>query len=196
MPSYTTYRLRIKPFFDYLLAGVMLVSFSPLFFLISIIIFCAGEPVFFVHKRPGKGCRLFGMMKFTTIRAGGEPFRFGGFLRKTSLDELPQLINILRGEMSFIGPRPLLESYLKMYNKDQLKRHEVKPGITGWAQVHGRNTLSLDEKLKYDIEYVTQMSFLMDLKIWAMTCVQLFRFSESDYHKVQPNKPIKKQKTS
>lgn len=142
--------------------------------------------VFFVHSRPGKNENTFRLIKFKTMNdkkdTNGEllpdEFRltlFGKFIRKTSIDELPQMINVLRGDMSLIGPRPLLIEYLPLYNDEQKRRHEVKPGITGWAQVNGRNTINWDEKFKLDLWYVDNMSLLLDLKIFWLTILKIFK---------------------
>jgi lipopolysaccharide/colanic/teichoic acid biosynthesis glycosyltransferase len=143
-----------------------------------------GKPFFF-QKRPGKNERIFKIVKFKSMNdkkdANGNLLsdaerltRMGAFVRKTSLDEIPQLINVLKGDMSFIGPRPLLPQYLPLYNDFQKKRHLVKPGITGWAQVNGRNTLSWEKKFEYDVWYVNNQSFLLDLKIFLMTIKKVF----------------------
>lgn len=137
-------------------------------------------PVLFKQKRPGKDAKIFEVIKFRTMIVDTERdgrklsdveriTKVGSFLRKTSIDELPQLFNIIRGEMSFIGPRPLLVEYLKYYSPEQKKRHEVTPGISGWAQVNGRNAISWEEKFKYDIWYVDNQSFFLDLKIFLLT---------------------------
>lgn len=143
-----------------------------------------GSPVFFRQRRPGLHGRPFTLLKFRTMTdARNEEgrlipdeqrlTRFGRFLRRTSLDELPELINVLRGEMSLVGPRPLLVEYLERYTVEQGRRHEVKPGITGWAQVNGRNALSWDEKFELDVWYVDHLSFWVDVKILAMTAWQV-----------------------
>lgn len=145
-----------------------------------------GSPVLFRQTRPGLGGRLFEIYKFRTMTAqrgaDGELFsderrltKFGRFLRKTSLDELPELINVLKGDMSLVGPRPLLVEYLPLYSREQARRHEVRPGITGWAQVNGRNAISWEEKFKLDVWYVDNQSFWLDLKILWMTVVKVFR---------------------
>jgi lipopolysaccharide/colanic/teichoic acid biosynthesis glycosyltransferase len=118
--------------------------------------------------------------KFTTMGAEEHVFAFGHFLRRTSLDELPQLVNILRGEMSFIGPRPLLEAYLINYTTNQIKRHNVLPGITGLAQINGRQMISLDDKLEFDLQYVKRIGIWMDLTILGKTILQLFKWKEAD----------------
>ena len=138
-----------------------------------------GKPFFF-QRRPGKGERIFTIIKFKTMNdkrdAAGELLpdakrltAVGRFVRKTSLDEIPQLLNVLKGDMSFVGPRPLLPEYLPLYNETQRRRHDVKPGITGWAQVNGRNAISWIQKFEYDVWYVENQSFLLDLKILFLT---------------------------
>lgn len=139
-----------------------------------------GTPILFSQQRPGKEKKIFTIYKFRTMNNNTDingnllPDEarlkgFGKFIRFTSLDELPQLWNVLKGDMSFVGPRPLLVEYLPLYNDTQMRRHEVRPGITGWAQVNGRNTISWEEKFRYDVEYVDKQSFLFDLKILWMT---------------------------
>lgn len=145
-----------------------------------------GRPVFFLQQRPGLGGRPFWIVKFRTmgdaVDAHGQPLpdelrltRFGRFLRATSLDELPELWNVLKGEMSLVGPRPLLMDYLPLYTPEQARRHEVKPGLTGWAQVNGRNAISWDEKFRHDVWYVDHQSHWLDLKILALTLVKVLR---------------------
>jgi lipopolysaccharide/colanic/teichoic acid biosynthesis glycosyltransferase len=137
-----------------------------------------GRPVLFRQERAGLGGRPFSILKFRTMREGpgtdAERLgRFGRFLRATSLDELPELWNVLRGDMSLVGPRPLPTRYLPRYTPEQARRHEVRPGITGWAQVHGRNALGWEEKFRYDVEYVDRQSLLLDLWILALTAFQV-----------------------
>ena len=140
--------------------------------------FALGRPVLFRQERAGLGGRPFSILKFRTMREGpgtdAERLgRFGRFLRATSLDELPELWNVLRGDMSLVGPRPLPTRYLARYSPEQARRHEVRPGITGWAQVHGRNALGWEEKFRYDVEYVDRRSLLLDLWILALTAFQV-----------------------
>lgn len=137
-----------------------------------------GFPVFFVQERAGKGGRAFRLVKFRSMRPGDEPdamrlTRFGRILRATSLDELPELVNVLRGEMALVGPRPLPIRYLPRYSPEQNRRHEVLPGITGWAQVHGRNAMTWEDKFRYDVDYVDFHSFPLDLKILLITAAQV-----------------------
>ena len=144
----------------------------------SAVFICLGAPVLFMQERAGKGCRPFRMFKFRTMREGTEPdaerlTRFGRFLRATSLDELPELWNVLKGDMSLVGPRPLPTKYLSRYTPEQNRRHDVRPGITGWAQVNGRNSLDWETKFRYDIEYVERHTLWMDFRIMAMTVGQV-----------------------
>ena len=137
-----------------------------------------GFPVFFVQERAGLGGRAFRLVKFRSMKAGDAPdaerlTRVGRFLRASSLDELPELWNVLRGEMSLVGPRPLPVRYLPRYTPEQNRRHEVRPGITGWAQVHGRNALDWETKFRYDVEYVERRSLLLDARILLMTVGQV-----------------------
>jgi lipopolysaccharide/colanic/teichoic acid biosynthesis glycosyltransferase len=139
-----------------------------------------GLPVFFRQERAGYGGKPFIMYKFRTMRTGEGPdaeriTRLGRFLRRTSLDELPQLWNVIKGDMSFVGPRPLPTRYLPRYSEFQARRHEVRPGITGWAQVNGRNSLSWEDKFRYDVEYVDSRSLAMDAKVVAMTVWKVLR---------------------
>ncbi len=169
------------------IACVLLLILLPALAIIAATIALAmGTPVLFRQERPGKDGELFELIKFRTMRDGvgtdGRPLpdkdrltRFGTFLRRTSLDELPELWNVIRGEMNFVGPRPLLEEYLPLYTARQNRRHEVRPGITGWAQVNGRNDLSWEEKFELDIWYVDNRSTWLDLKILAMTVMTVFR---------------------
>lgn len=171
----------LKRLFDILIAGLLLVVFSPIFLVISLLILTKlGSPVLFAQLRPGYLDIPFEIYKFRTMNNRTDQHgnlmpdsdrltRFGSFLRSTSLDELPSIWNVLKGEMSLVGPRPLLVEYLSLYNDDQRRRHEVRPGITGWAQVNGRNSISWDEKFKLDVWYVENQSFLLDIKILFLT---------------------------
>lgn len=145
-----------------------------------------GEPIIFVQKRPGKNAKIFDMKKLRTMREvnseddmendeKGRITTLGRYLRATSIDELPALVNVLKGEMSLVGPRPLLVKYLDIYTSEQARRHEVKPGITGWAQVNGRNALSWEEKFEHDVWYVENKSMALDLKILAMTVLKVLK---------------------
>jgi undecaprenyl phosphate N,N'-diacetylbacillosamine 1-phosphate transferase len=175
------YKKYLKRVFDIILALILLIGFWWVYLLIALSVkFFLGSPVIFKQERPGEGGKIFTLYKFRTMMNTVDDFAnlleeeerltsFGIRLRSTSLDELPQIWNVLRGEMSFIGPRPLLVEYLNRYSPEQARRHEVKPGITGWAQVKGRNSISWNEKFKLDVEYVDNYSFLMDLKIILLT---------------------------
>jgi lipopolysaccharide/colanic/teichoic acid biosynthesis glycosyltransferase len=175
------YKNYFKRVVDFTMALVALICLSPIFIIITIGLFFAnqGHP-FFLQSRPGKRERIFTIIKFKTMNdkkddAGNllsdaeRLTKIGAFVRKTSLDEIPQLLNVINGDMSLIGPRPLLPSYLPLYNKFQKRRHDVRPGITGWAQVNGRNTISWEQKFEYDIWYVNNISFIIDLKIISLT---------------------------
>jgi sugar transferase EpsL len=170
-----------KRLFDLILTLLALILLSPLLFLLVILVAAFhGRPVFFSQRRPGYRGKPFTMYKFRSmneVRDGGGALlpdkdrltSFGKFLRSSSLDELPELINVLRGEMSLIGPRPLLMQYLERYSPEQARRHDVLPGITGWAQVNGRNNVSWEEKFRLDVWYVDNWSFLLDLQIIIRT---------------------------
>ena len=181
------YRTVLKPTGDFIFALLALALASPVFVMITFLLALnnKGNP-FFVQKRPGKNGKIFPIIKFKTMNdckcANGkllsdyERLTFiGKAVRKTSLDEIPQLINVLKGEMSLIGPRPLLPEYLELYNEEQKKRHFVKPGITGWAQVNGRNALSWEEKFQFDVEYVEKVSAQLDAKIVLVTLEKVVR---------------------
>lgn len=176
----------LKPLLDFLAAFAGLVILSPVIIIVGILLFIAndGKPFFF-QKRPGKDERIFSIVKFKTMNdkknAEGTLLpdaerltSVGAFVRKTSLDEIPQLFNVLKGDMSLIGPRPLLPEYLPLYNHEQKKRHQVRPGITGWAQVNGRNAISWKQKFEYDVWYVNNVSFALDLKILFKTVKKVF----------------------
>ncbi|MEN3324127.1 sugar transferase [Mariniflexile soesokkakense] len=175
------YKTVLKRLFDFFASLIGLILLSPIILLTTIFLYITnnGKP-FFIHQRPGKKEKIFNLIKFKTMNdkkdKNGEflPFdqrvtKVGAFVRKYSLDETLQLINVLKGDMSLIGPRPLLIQYLPLYNKTQKRRHEVKPGITGWAQVNGRNTILWVKKFEYDVWYVDHLSFLLDMKILFLT---------------------------
>lgn len=179
------YKSLVKPTFDFLAAVLGLVVLSPLFALVTVLLFFAnnGKP-FFTQLRPGKNTKIFKIIKFKTMNDtkdfNGQLLpdserltRVGSFIRKTSLDEIPQLLNVLKGDMSLIGPRPLLTHYLHLYSDFQNRRHLVKPGITGWAQVNGRNAISWDKKFEYDVWYVENCSFILDIKILFKTVAKV-----------------------
>jgi sugar transferase EpsL len=177
----------IKRLFDVLFSSVLLLLLLPLMVLVAFAIWIfIGRPIFFSQLRPGLGEQIFRMYKFRTMEVSvdiaSEPLPdeerltgFGLFLRRTSLDELPELINVLKGDMSLVGPRPLLVDYLPLYSSEQKRRHEVRPGITGWAQVNGRNAVSWEGRFRYDVWYVDHHNYLLDMKILLMTIVQVFR---------------------
>lgn len=185
--NYSFYNSYVKPFADLLLASVLLLLALPVFIPVAVLLLIfQGRSIFFTQWRPGKNEQLFLLLKFKTmsdaIDAEGNLLPdekritpIGKFIRQTSLDELPQLINILRGEMSFIGPRPLLPDYLIRYSPEQRKRHLIKPGITGWAQVNGRNSISWQKKFEMDIWYVHHVSFAVDMKILLKTVVNVLK---------------------
>jgi lipopolysaccharide/colanic/teichoic acid biosynthesis glycosyltransferase len=177
----------IKPFGDFFIALFLLIILSPLILLTAILLFLANNgKVFFFQQRPGLNSKPFKIVKFKTMRDAfdkdGIPLpdefrltKIGGIIRSASLDELLQLINVLKGDMSLVGPRPLLMQYLSRYSPEQAKRHNVKPGITGWAQVNGRNAISWEEKFRLDVEYVDKQSFGMDCKILWMTFLNVIK---------------------
>ena len=180
------YKSFFKYFIDFFVSLLGLIVISPVFIIVAICLFIvnSGNP-FFCQERPGKAGKIFKVIKFKTMndkrdKAGNllsdaeRLTQTGKFVRRTSLDEIPQLINVLKGDMSLIGPRPLLIEYLPLYSKEQARRHEVLPGITGWAQVHGRNAIGWQQKFKYDIWYVDHISFLLDVKIFWMTIIKVF----------------------
>ena len=175
------YKIIFKPFFDFLISLTILLAISPLFLIITIVLmlYYKGNP-FFTQERPGKNEKIFNIMKFRTMTdktdRGGKLLpdadrltNFGNFLRKTSLDEIPQLLNIIKGQMSLIGPRPLRVRYLPYYTEKEQLRHTIRPGITGLAQISGRNFLPWDDRLKKDIEYVEKLSFRLDAFIFIKT---------------------------
>lgn len=180
------YKNFFKRLIDFFVALTGLLLLSPVFLVVTAGLFFAnhGKPFFF-QKRPGKNGKIFSILKFKTMNdrkdADGNLLSdaqrltpVGAFVRKTSLDEIPQLINVLKGDMSLIGPRPLLPEYLSLYTGFQARRHEVRPGITGWAQVNGRNSISWQKKFEYDVWYVDHLSALLDLKIFFLTIKKVF----------------------
>lgn len=176
-----------KKIFDFTVSLLLLVFISPLFLIIILFLYFSnkGSGAFFFQQRPGKDGKIFKVVKFKTMtderdRDGNllpddkRLTNVGKFVRSTSLDEIPQLINVIKGDMSLVGPRPLLVQYLPLYSKEQARRHEVRPGITGWAQVNGRNAISWKQKFEYDVWYVDNMSFWLDMKILFLTVKKVF----------------------
>jgi lipopolysaccharide/colanic/teichoic acid biosynthesis glycosyltransferase len=181
------YKNIIKPFFDILAASLGFLVLFPIFAVTwTILMFINNGKAFFYQERPGINERIFKIIKFKTMTdktdAHGELLppserltKTGIFVRKYSLDEIPQLLNVIKGEMSLIGPRPLLIRYLPRYNSVQKQRHNIKPGITGWAQVNGRNAISWEQKFEYDVWYVKNMSLILDIKILFLTIYKVFK---------------------
>lgn len=181
------YRKYLKRWLDFVIVLCVLAVIWPILLLITLWLHFAnkGAGAFFTQERPGRNGKIFKVIKFKTMTderdADGNLLPdaerltpVGRFVRSTSIDELPQLINVLKGDMALIGPRPLLVQYLPLYSKEQARRHEVRPGITGWAQCHGRNSISWTEKFKLDVWYVDHCSFLLDLKIFLLTIRKVF----------------------
>ena len=182
------YKHYFKRVLDFSIALIALLCIGWFLVLVALFLHFAnkGAGAFFTQERPGKDARIFKVVKFKTMTderdADGELLpdaqrltRVGRIVRSLSIDELPQLWNILRGDMSFIGPRPLMVKYLPLYSKEQMRRHEVRPGISGWAQVNGRNTISFTERFKLDVYYVDHLTFLFDAKIFFMTILKVFK---------------------
>lgn len=182
------YKHFIKRFFDFWISLIVLICISPILLVITIWLHFAnkGAGVFFFQERPGKDGKIFKVIKFKTMTderdANGELLpdedrltTVGKFVRSTSIDELPQLINVLKGDMALIGPRPLLVKYLPRYSPEQMRRHEVRPGISGWAQCHGRNAISWTEKLKLDVWYVDHVSLWTDIKVIWITVLKVLK---------------------
>lgn len=180
------YKNYLKRIFDFVFSLMGITLLLPVFLIVMVGLFLSnnGKPFFF-QLRPGKNGKVFKIIKFKTMNdkkdSNGNLLSdaerltaVGSFVRKTSLDEIPQLINVLKGDMSLIGPRPLLVQYLPLYNEHQARRHEVRPGITGWAQVNGRNAISWNQKFDYDVWYVENISFILDCKIFFLTAKKVF----------------------
>lgn len=181
------YEKYIKRILDFTLSFIALICLSPILLIVAILVRVKlGSPIIFKQQRPGKDEKIFTLYKFRTMTDEKDEkgnllpdsqrlTKFGKFLRSTSLDELPELINILKGDMSIVGPRPLLVEYLKLYNEEQKHRHDVRPGLTGLAQTSGRNAITWEEKFEKDIEYVHNISFIGDVKIIIKTAIKVFK---------------------
>ncbi|MFR3912142.1 MAG: sugar transferase [Clostridium paraputrificum] len=177
----------LKRIFDFTASLCGLILLSPIFIVVALLIrLNLGSPIFFTQDRVGKHNKVFKMIKFRSMKDGVDKdgnllpdemrlTKFGRMLRSTSLDELPELINVLKGDMSLIGPRPLLVDYLPLYSEDQIRRHNVLPGLTGWAQINGRNNLSWNEKFNLDVWYVDNWSLILDIKIFFLTIYKVFK---------------------
>lgn len=185
------YKHFFKRLFDFCIALIAIICLSPLLIVVTLWLHFAnhGAGAFFTQERPGKNAKIFKVIKFKTMTdecdSNGKLLpdaqrftKVGRFVRATSLDELPQLFNVLKGDMALIGPRPLLVKYLPLYTKEQMRRHEVRPGITGWAQVNGRNAITHTRKFEYDVWYVDHLSFALDLKIIFMTIHNVLRHKD------------------
>ncbi len=182
-----SYNINIKKLIDFFIASVGLIALFPLFLFLAIIIKLESNgPVFFKQSRPGKDSKVFILYKFRTMKELRDKgvnilpdekriTKIGNFLRRLSLDELPELWNILKGDMSFVGPRPLLVEYLKRYTPEQARRHEVKPGMTGWAQVNGRNAITWEKKFTFDVWYVDNWNIWLDIKIIFLTIIKVIK---------------------
>lgn len=192
------YKFFFKRFLDFWISLIALIILSPILLVITIWLHFAnkGAGVFFFQERPGKDGKIFKVIKFKTMTdecdADGKLLpdaqrltKVGKFVRSTSIDELPQLINVLKGEMALFGPRPLLPQYLPLYSPEQARRHEVRPGISGWAQCHGRNAISWKQKFEYDVWYVDHVSFLVDLKVIWITITQVFKRADINQENIQ-----------
>jgi lipopolysaccharide/colanic/teichoic acid biosynthesis glycosyltransferase len=182
------YKHFLKRFFDFWISLIVLICISPILLLVTIWLHFAnkGAGAFFFQERPGKDAKIFKVIKFKTMTdergVDGELLpdaqrltKVGKFVRSTSIDELPQLINVLKGDMALIGPRPLLVKYLPLYSAEQMRRHEVRPGISGWAQCHGRNAISWTEKFKLDVWYVDHVSLITDIKVIWITIMKVIK---------------------
>ena len=175
-----------KRLIDFILSACAIIVLGvPLLIVALLIKVKLGSPVLFKQRRPGKNGEIFEIYKFRTMTDERDTngnllpdnerlTDFGKLIRSTSIDELPEILNIVKGDMAIIGPRPLLEEYLPLYNEEQAHRHDVRPGLTGWAQINGRNTISWEDKFKYDVEYVRNISFMFDLKIFFLTIKKVF----------------------
>lgn len=196
------YKNYFKRLLDFTIALVGLICLSPIFIVVTIGLYFAnqGKPFFF-QERPGKNQKPFKIIKFKTMTDAKDQegnllpdnlrlTKLGRIMRKLSLDELPQLINVLKGDMSLVGPRPLLFKYIPLYSKEQLKRHQVRPGITGWAQVNGRNSISWTKKFELDVYYVNNVSFLLDIKILWLTALKVIKKEGVNQTEDRPMQPF------
>jgi len=196
------YSKYIKRILDLIMSFFLMTLLSPIFLIVAFILILKikGNPFFF-QDRPGKLEKKIRIMKFKSMTDEKDDFgnllpdkdritKLGNFIRKTSVDELPQLFNVLKGDMSLIGPRPLLFKYIPLYSKEQRRRHDVKPGITGWAQVNGRNAISWTKKFEYDLYYVDHLSFLFDLKIIWLTILKVIKREGINQSGERPMKPF------
>ncbi len=197
------YKHCLKRIFDFTIALVAILCLSPLLFIVSICLCWAnkGAGVFFTQERPGKDEKIFRVVKFKSMTDEKDEngnllpdaqrlTAIGKFIRKTSIDELPQLFNVLKGDMALIGPRPLLVKYLPLYSPEQHRRHEVRPGITGWAQVNGRNAITHTKKFEYDVWYVDHLTFTLDLKIIFMTIHNVLHRKDISHEGVATAEPF------
>lgn len=188
---YGIYEKWIKRFLDAILSLLALIILSPIFLIVSILVRTKlGSPILFTQDRPGKDEKIFKLYKFRSMTNQCDKdgnllpddlrlTRFGRILRSTSLDELPELLNIIKGDMAVIGPRPLLVEYLPFYTKEEHHRHDVRPGLTGWAQVNGRNAIhSWEERFQFDLEYVNHITFAMDIKVFFITVIKVIKRSD------------------
>lgn len=182
------YKIFFKRFLDFWIALIALIFISPILLVVTIWLHFAnkGAGAFFLQERPGKDAKIFKVIKFKTMTDERDEngnllpdeirlTKVGKFVRSTSIDEIPQLFNVLKGDMALIGPRPLLVQYLPLYSKEQMRRHEVRPGISGWAQCHGRNTISWEQKFEYDVWYVDHLSFWVDIQVIWITIQKVLK---------------------
>jgi undecaprenyl phosphate N,N'-diacetylbacillosamine 1-phosphate transferase len=184
------YKKFLKRIFDFLISLALMLLLLPVFLVVILVLFFANKgAVFFLQARPGKRGEIFKVIKFKTMSDRRDVTgnllpdekrltEVGKFIRRTSLDEIPQLLNVIKGDMSLIGPRPLLPEYLPLYSEKQSRRHDVRPGITGWAQVNGRNAISWEKKFEYDVWYTQNVTFLLDMKILWLTAIKVFKLED------------------
>lgn len=202
MGSRSLYVRCFKRVIDFTVSFFLLLAFSPVLLLVTLILYWVnGGAPFFFQPRPGYREKTITIIKFKSMTDEKDEkgallpdnqrmTKVGTFVRKTSIDELPQLLNVLKGEMSLVGPRPLLIRYLPLYSAEQARRHEVKPGITGWAQVNGRNSISWEDKFKYDVYYVDNLSFALDMKILWLTAMKVIKREGVNQSSKQPMQPF------